>query len=78
LGQILLKTIFISPSICIKQLKQGYEHRVAADPSFGIKSVTEVLLAATMQLMAEMNWLLPEIDFVFPAILAAVVGKYYR
>lgn len=56
---------------------------MAADPSFPAKSVTEVLLAAGTQLSAEWNRrgahrLLPEIDFVFPAMVAAVVGKYYR
>jgi hypothetical protein len=66
-----------------KKIKRGYEQRVAADPSFAAKSVTEVLLAAGTQLSAEWNRrgahrLLPEIDFVFPAMVAAVVGKYYR
>ena len=66
-----------------KSIKRGYEQRVAADPSFPAKSVTEVLLAAGTQLSAEWNRrgahrLLPEIDFVFPAMVAAVVGKYYR
>jgi hypothetical protein len=73
----------ISPTVWIQQLKVGYERRVAADPRFGSKSITEVILAATTQLMAEWNRrgadrLLPEFDFVFPAILAAVFGKYYR
>mmetsp|Transcript_50678 Transcript_50678/g.122262 ORF Transcript_50678/g.122262 Transcript_50678/m.122262 type:complete len:196 (+) Transcript_50678:97-684(+) len=73
----------ISPTVWIHQLKVGYDRRVAADPSFKSKSITEVLLAATTQLMAEWNRrgadrLLLEFDFVFPAILAAVFGKYYR
>ena len=65
------------------ELKTGYERRVAADPSFASKSITEVLLAAGTQLTAEWNRrgtarMLPEIDFVVPAILTAVFGKYYR
>jgi hypothetical protein len=65
------------------QLKIGYKRRVAANPSFPAKSLTEVFLAAGTQLAAECNRrgtsrLLPEIDFVFPAILTAVFGKYYR
>ena len=66
-----------------KQLSTGYKLRVAADPSFPAKSVTEVLLAAGTQLAAEWNRrgadrLLPEIDFVAPAVLTAIFGKYYR
>jgi hypothetical protein len=65
------------------QIRTGYERRVAADPSFAAKSITEVLLAAGTQLTAELNRrgtarLLPEIDFVAPAIISAVFGKYYR
>jgi hypothetical protein len=66
-----------------KRIQTGYEQRIAADPSFQAKSITEVCLAAGTQLTAEWNRrgadrLLPEIDFVFPAILAAIFGKYYR
>jgi len=66
-----------------KQLDEGYQRRVAADPSFPQKSLTEVLLAAGTQLAAEWtrrgaHRLLPEADFVVPAILTAVFGKYYR
>lgn len=65
-----------------KQLEQGYQSRVAADPSFPQKSLTEVLLAAGTQLAAEctrrgVHRLIPEADFVLPAILTAVFGKYY-
>ena len=65
------------------QVKTGYNRRVAADPSFAAKSVTEVILAAGTQLAAEWNRrgatrLLPEIDFVLPGVLTAVFGKYYR
>jgi hypothetical protein len=66
-----------------QQLTTGYRRRVAADPSFPQKSVTEVLLAAGTQYTAEWNRrgadrLIPEIDFVVPAILTAVFGKYFR
>jgi hypothetical protein len=65
------------------QLQTGYQRRVAADPTFPSKSVTEVLVAAGTQFTAEWNRrgvdrLLPELDFVVPAILTAVIGKYYR
>lgn len=60
-------------------LKTGYKRRVAADPSFPAKSITEVLLAAGTQLTAEWtrrgtSRLMPEIDFVIPAILTAMFG----
>jgi len=63
--------------------REGYYRRINADPSFFGKSVTEVLVAAGTQLMAEWNRrgssrILLELDFVFPAILTAVFGKYYR
>jgi hypothetical protein len=66
-----------------QQLQKGYQQRVAADPQFASKSVTEVLVAAGTQLTAEWNRrganrLLSELDFVVPAILTAVFGKYYR
>jgi hypothetical protein len=66
-----------------KQIREGYQCRVAADPSFLQKSFTEVLLAAGTQFAAEWNRrgaarLIPEADFVLPAILTAVFGKYYR
>ena len=66
-----------------KRIQTGYRRRVAADPNFLSKSVTEVLVAAGTQLTAEWNRrgadrLLPEIDFVVPGILSAVAGKYYR
>ena len=72
-----------NPSEWTRKLKIGYEQRIAADPSFPIKSATEVLLAAGTQLTAEWNRrgadrLLQEIDFVVPAILSAVFGKYVR
>jgi Protein RETICULATA-related len=67
-----------------KQIAVGYERRVAADPSFPAKSVAEVVLAATTQLVAE--WKIrrgdasrsmgPEIDFILAGVLTAVYGKY--
>eukprot|EP00535_Pseudo-nitzschia_heimii_P003586 CAMPEP_0197187178 /NCGR_PEP_ID=MMETSP1423-20130617/15367_1 /TAXON_ID=476441 /ORGANISM="Pseudo-nitzschia heimii, Strain UNC1101" /LENGTH=401 /DNA_ID=CAMNT_0042638683 /DNA_START=207 /DNA_END=1412 /DNA_ORIENTATION=+ len=62
--------------------RKGYYRRINADPSFFGKSVTEVLVAAGTQLMAEWNRrgssrIVLELDFVFPAILTAVFGKYY-
>ena len=66
-----------------EQLQTGYQRRVAADPLFPQKSLTEVFLAAGTQLAAEWSRrgghrLIPEADFVLPAILTAVFGKYYR
>jgi hypothetical protein len=66
-----------------QQIHTGYQRRVAADPTFLSKSVTEVVVAAGSQFTAEWNRrgidrLLPELDFVVPAILTAVIGKYYR
>lgn len=66
-----------------KQIQGGYQCRIAADPSFPQKSLTEVLLAAGTQFAAEWNrrgadHLILEADFVLPAILTAVFGKYYR
>jgi hypothetical protein len=66
-----------------QQLQKGYKRRVRADPSFSSKSITEVIVAAGTQFAAEWNRrgadrILPEIDFIIPAILTAVFGKYYR
>jgi len=65
----------LSPSVTKwrQQIQDGYDRRVAADPSFLQKSFTEVLLAAGTQLAAEWNRrgsgrLLAEVDFVLPAI----------
>jgi hypothetical protein len=60
----------------------GYERRVAADPSFPVKSAAEVFLAAGTQFTAECHrrgtaQLLPEVDFVLAGVLTAVAGKYY-
>ena len=66
-----------------QQLGEGYQCRVAADASFPQKSLTEVLLAAGTQMAAEWSRrgadrLISEADFVVPAVLTAVFGKYYR
>jgi len=73
-----------SSSSWTQQLATGYERRVAADPSFAVKSVTEVVLAASTQLVAEYknrggagaSMLVHQADFVVPAVLTAVAGKY--
>jgi len=56
--------------------------RVAADPSFPIKSLLEVFLAAATQFSAEYqrrgwtNVWVRDVDFVVAGILTAVYGKY--
>lgn len=65
-------------------LSRGYSRRLAADPAFPVKSVTEVVLAASTQLVAEYhnrgsslrNLLFLQVDFVVPAVLTAILGKY--
>jgi hypothetical protein len=59
-----------------------FKQRVAADPQFVIKSITEIAHAAGTQLTAEVSRrgihrIAPEIDFVIAGILTAIVGKYY-
>jgi Protein RETICULATA-related len=59
----------------------GYRRRVAADPSFPLKSVTEICVAASTQFAAEWSrrggdQLLPQFDFVLAGVLTAVYGKY--
>lgn len=66
----------------IRSFQIGYHRRVNADPSFFWKSITEVLVAAGTQLMAEWNRrgasrMVSELDFVVPAVMTAVFGKYY-
>ncbi len=66
-----------------EKVRTAYRRRTNADPSFFAKSVTEVLVAAGTQLMAEWNRrgaarMATELDFVVPAVLTAVFGKYYR
>jgi Protein RETICULATA-related len=60
----------------------GYRRRVAADPSFPLKSMTEIFVAASTHLAAQWrrcggrDQLLPQFDFVLAGILTAVYGKY--
>ena len=66
----------------ISRVKEGYNQRTSADPSFLSKSIIEVILAATTQYIAEASKrgksrIIPEIDFVFAGVLTAVCGKYY-
>jgi hypothetical protein len=63
-------------------VSKGYQQRVAADPSFPVKSVTEIILAAGTQMAAEWNRrgasrLRPELDFVAAGVLTACYGKVY-
>jgi len=65
-----------------QSISTGYQQRVAADPSFAQKSVTELLLAAGTQMTAEWNrrgtaGLNNEIDFVVAGVLTACYGKFY-
>ena len=67
-----------SPQSIVSSFKLGLSQRVAADPNFLLKSILEVVLAATTQYMAEVsrrgwNRMLPEIDFVFAGVLTAVI-----
>lgn len=60
----------------------GFQQRVAADPTFPQKSITEILLAAGSQMTAEWNrrgnaGLRNEIDFVVAGVLTACYGKFY-
>ena len=62
-------------------ISTGFQQRVEADPSFAMKSATELVLAAGTQLSAEWNRrgasLVPELDFVVAGVITAMVGKYY-
>lgn len=65
-----------------QSISTGYQQRVAADPTFPQKSVTEILLAAGTQMTAEWNrrgtsGLKSEIDFVVAGVLTAIYGKFY-
>jgi len=65
-----------------EKFQTGYHRRVNGDSSFLGKSITEVLVAAGTQLMAEWNRrgssrMVAELDFILPAVLTAVFGKYY-
>ena len=66
----------------VEPIAKGYARRLKADPSFPLKSITEVFLAAGTQFSAEWSKrgatrMMPEIDFVVAGVLTAVAGKYY-
>lgn len=66
----------------LSNVQKQYAQRIAADSNFLYKSITEVILAAGTQFMAEIgkrgvHQLLTEIDFVIAGILTAIAGKYY-
>lgn len=66
----------------VGKVKNGYNQRVAADPTFPQKSMAELFLAASTQLAAEIErrgsaQILPQFDFVLAGVLTAVFGKYY-
>jgi Domain of unknown function (DUF3411). len=68
--------------ILVTNIQTQYAQRIAADPNFLQKSVTEVILAAGTQFMAEIgkrgiHQIVTEIDFVIAGILTAIAGKYY-
>jgi hypothetical protein len=63
-------------------IKEQFALRLAADPNFVSKSVTEVILAAITQFIAECSRrgrtnMITEIDFVIAGIFTAIAGKYY-
>ena len=63
-------------------IKEQFELRLAADPNFVSKSITEVILAAGTQFTAEFTRrgasnIIPQIDFVIAGIFTAIAGKYY-
>mmetsp|Transcript_21962 Transcript_21962/g.28443 ORF Transcript_21962/g.28443 Transcript_21962/m.28443 type:complete len:328 (-) Transcript_21962:67-1050(-) len=64
-----------------QDLSQGFELRLAADPSFALKSVLEMFLAVSTQFAAEYakrgpDLIVTEMDFVISGILTALYGKY--
>lgn len=66
----------------VGKVKNGYNQRVAADPTFPQKSMAELFLAASTQLAAEVerrgsDQILSQFDFVLAGVLTAVFGKYY-
>jgi hypothetical protein len=63
-------------------IKEQFALRLAADPNFVSKSITEVILAAITQFIAECSRrgrtnMITEIDFVIAGIFTAIAGKYY-
>ena len=64
----------------LRSLKEGYDRRMAADPSFRDKSILEITLAVLTQCAAEYGtrgWggMASEFDFVFAGVLTAVCGE---
>jgi len=77
-------TMALSPPLtkASRKISNGFQQRVAADPSFPMKSISELLLAAGTQLTAEWNRrgaqdFMPELDFVVAGVITAMLGKYY-
>ena len=65
----------------LQSIKNGFAHRIEADPSFVSKSLLEIMLAAITQYMAEVSRrgkdrIMPEFDFVLAGVLTAVCGMY--
>ena len=65
-----------------RSISNGLQQRLAADPSFAMKSFSELVLAAGSQFAAEWSRrgaanLVPELDFVVAGVLTAMAGKYY-
>lgn len=65
-----------------RSVSNGLQQRIAADPSFVMKSFSELVLAAGSQFAAEWSQrgasnLIPELDFVVAGVLTAMAGKYY-
>ena len=88
LGSILLWSLLSASESLTLPVRQwtddlvtGYERRCAADPSFPLKSLTEVMLAAGTQLAAEYkrrgaDQISAQVDFVVAGVLTAIYGKY--
>lgn len=78
---LLETTDALSISGLTTSVRLGVKERVDADPSFPMKSATEIALAAGTQLTAEWNRrgpsLVQELDFVIAGVLTAMCGKYY-
>ena len=71
------------PRRWVDEIAQGYCNRRTADPNFLLKSTLEVALAASTQFAAEWNNrggaanMIQQVDFVVPAVLTAIAGKYF-
>ena len=80
-NHVVVQGLTLPTSHWMKDLLTGYERRCAADPSFPIKSITKVVLAAGTQLTAEferrgVDRISAEVDFVVAGVLTAMYGKY--